>query len=67
MDVYQSQFGVHTESEITNILKMIDKNQSGKIDFNEFLTAMHSRKKLFLEEFLAEAFNHFDVDKDGYL
>ncbi len=28
---------------------------------------MYTRKKLFLENTLIDAFNHYDVDHDGYL
>lgn len=42
-------------------------NGSGKIDFNEFLIAAYTRKKLFLEDSLVDAFNHFDVDRNGLL
>ena len=56
-----------TESEVRKILKEIDQNDSGKIDFNEFLLAMYSRKKLFLQSSLIEAFKFYDLDNDGYL
>ncbi len=52
---------------MTKILQEIDNNGSGKIDFNEFLVAMYSRKRLFLEEALVKAFNFYDLDHDGYL
>lgn len=48
-------------------MQEIDNNGSGKIDFNEFLVAMYSRKRLFLEEALVKAFNFYDLDHDGYL
>lgn len=50
-----------------NILARIDQNQSGKIDFNEFLLAMYTRKRLFLEKALTDAFRHYDVNQDGFL
>ena len=34
--------------QFDNIVKKIDKNKSGKIDFSEFETAMIDRKKLFV-------------------
>jgi Ca2+-binding EF-hand superfamily protein len=45
----------------------MDKNKSGKIDFNEFITAMCSRRKLFQIESLEEAFDFFDKNKSGEL
>ena len=41
-------FGVNTDAEVRKILQETDQNASGKIDFNEFLVAMYSRKRLFL-------------------
>ena len=45
----------------------MDINDSGKIDFNEFIIAMYDRRKLYLRESLGEAFEHFDVDHTGYI
>ena len=52
---------------MTNILGRIDLNQSGKIDFNEFILAMYTRKRLFLENALTDAFQHYDINRDGFL
>ena len=56
-----------TEKEVEEILKEVDKNQSGKIDFNEFITAMHNRKQLFQTNHLEEAFAFADSDKSGWI
>lgn len=42
------------------IIKSIDKDKSGKIDFNEFIVVMEGRKNLFITEFLADAFDYYD-------
>ena len=49
------------------ILAEVDKNQSGKIDFNEFITAMYNRRKLFQIKFLEEAFDYADSDHSGWI
>jgi calcium-dependent protein kinase len=43
----------------------MDKNMSGKIDFNEFITAMCDRRVLFQKQALEEAFDFLDKDKSG--
>lgn len=43
----------------------MDKNKSGKIDFNEFITAMCDKRSLFQLQALEEAFDYFDQDKSG--
>ncbi len=57
----------YTTEEITQIIKSIDKDKSGKIDFNEFIIVMEGRKNLFITEYLADAFDYYDEDKTGYL
>lgn len=43
----------------------MDKNKSGKIDFNEFIAGMYCRQQLFQLKSLEEAFDFFDKDKSG--
>lgn len=43
----------------------MDKNKSGKIDFNEFITAMCDRRRLFQNQALEEAFDFVDKDRSG--
>lgn len=45
----------------------IDKNKSGKIDFNEFLTAVRKKNEVYAGEALREAFDFVDKDKTGYI
>ena len=49
------------------LIKVVDKNKSGKIDFNEFITVMCERRSLFQLNSLDEAFNYFDTDGSGCL
>jgi calcium-dependent protein kinase len=43
----------------------VDKNQSGHIDYHEFITATIDYDKLLNEENLKMAFELFDKNKDG--
>ena len=45
----------------------VDKNQSGDIDFSEFITAVTGRKRLFVEGALKDAFNYLDENKTGFI
>ena len=49
------------------LLGLIDKNKSGKIDFNEFIGAIYSRRKLFEVKNLEEVFSYFDKDSSGFI
>jgi calcium-dependent protein kinase len=50
---------------VEELLEVMDKNKSGKIDFNEFITAMCDRRLLFQKQALEEAFDFIDKDKSG--
>ena len=57
-----------SEEDIARMLKEIDKDDSGEIDFNEFLTMMASKmREVDNEEEIQEAFKVFDTDSDGYI
>ncbi len=45
----------------------VDKNNSGKIDFNEFLTAVAEKNNLYAEEALRDVYDYIDKDKTGYV
>ena len=49
------------------IVNNVDKNKSGKIDFNEFLTAVTKKNQIFAEQALKEAFEFVDKDKTGFI
>jgi Ca2+-binding EF-hand superfamily protein len=57
-----------TEEELEKIVKELDADGDGTIDFNEFLIMMARKiNTLPPEEVLEEAFNLMDADKDGYI
>jgi calcium-dependent protein kinase len=45
----------------------IDRNGSGKIDFNEFIIAMYNKDQLYVRDSLNEAFEYFDRDHTGFI
>jgi Ca2+-binding EF-hand superfamily protein len=47
------------------LLKVIDKNQSGTIDFTEFIVAMHNQRETFHFKHLKEIFHFFDINNSG--
>ena len=51
-EAYEHVVGSVNLDIISNIVKKIDKNKSGQIDFSEFETVMIDRKKLFVESSL---------------
>lgn len=53
--------------EMAKLIEEIDTDKSGKIEFNEFLTATFSKSKNLNEENLKEAFSKFDTDNSGKL
>jgi Ca2+-binding EF-hand superfamily protein len=50
---------------VEDLLKIIDKNRSGLIDFNEFISAIYSRRKLFEVKNLEDVFGYLDRDNSG--
>jgi len=53
--------------EIEYIVNKIDKDQSGKINLNEFSSVMVSRDKLFVKDALLDAFDFIDSSRSGYI
>jgi Ca2+-binding EF-hand superfamily protein len=47
MNLYFEHSEHYNVEEVKEMLKIVDKNQSGKIDFNEFISVMYSKRKLF--------------------
>lgn len=47
--------------DINNILKIVDINNSGKIDYTEFLVAASSEERLLRTARLDDAFSFFDT------
>ncbi|KAI3875765.1 hypothetical protein MKX03_023688 [Papaver bracteatum] len=56
-----------TESEIKQLMDAADVDQSGSIDYHEFITATMHRHRLEKEENLYKAFQYFDKDGSGFI
>lgn len=60
-----------THLEILDLMKQVDTNGDGKIDFNEFKLMMEKHKQstrlLTQQQELEEAFRAFDINGDGKL
>jgi Ca2+-binding EF-hand superfamily protein len=55
-----------TDEEVEDMIREVDKDGSGSIEFNEFLTMMAKRmSEITPEEELLEAFRVFDKDGSG--
>ena len=53
------------DDEWDEILKAMDTNGDGKIDFNEFVAATFDRKKLISQANIKAVFDMFDQDRSG--
>ena len=57
-----------TKEEIDELIKQYDQDESGTIDFNEFMILMNNKLKEQKEgQELLETFQIFDKDADGYI
>ncbi|CAL1537420.1 unnamed protein product [Lymnaea stagnalis] len=68
----QSQFMVFTDSQVTAVVKELDEDDSGFIEYKEFekYVIENNLSKPTVEEFgaeMKEAFQLFDTDKNGYI
>jgi calcium-dependent protein kinase len=62
--------GITTEQlgfDLAEVLKSIDSNNSGVIDYTEFIAATLEKKKYLREDRLWSAFRVFDVDGNGLI
>ena len=48
-------------------MKNIDLNQSGKVDFTEFLVAAMNEEKMLTKTKIQQTFKIIDLDGDGYI
>ncbi|SBS80526.1 calcium-dependent protein kinase 1, putative [Plasmodium ovale] len=55
----------NVEEEVDNILKEVDFDKNGYIEYSEFISVCMDKQILFSEERLRGAFNLFDTDKSG--
>lgn len=57
-----------TEAELIEMIKDVDKNNSGSIQFNEFAALMSGKmKNVLTEDDIMEAFRVFDCDGNGFI
>lgn len=57
-----------TEAELLEMIKELDKNSSGTISFNEFVSLMSGKlKNDITDDDVHEAFRVFDVDGNGFI
>ncbi|CAD8175812.1 unnamed protein product [Paramecium octaurelia] len=63
---YSKHYGQEqAEKLVQEIMKQVDINQSGQIDFNEFLVAAVNKEKILSQEKLKQVFQMFDKNGDG--
>ena len=53
------------ENEIDNMIKSIDLDGNGVIDYNEFLVCSMNKEKILRNDNLKICFNEFDTDHSG--
>lgn len=51
--------------EVAHLLQDVDMNESGAIDYEEFLAATLHASKIATDEHLKRAFQEFDTDNSG--
>merc|ERR1712060_215325 len=56
-----------SKNDVKEMFAMADADNSGMLDYTEFLAATIDRKRLLTEEVLWTAFNVFDLDGDGVI
>ncbi|KAK6139765.1 hypothetical protein DH2020_018263 [Rehmannia glutinosa] len=62
------RFGANlNESEIHDLMKAADGDDSGTIDYGEFIAATLHPNKIEKDGNLFKAFSYFDKDKSGYI
>lgn len=58
---------VAAQEEVNRIMKMVDTDHNGCIDYSEFVMATLNKKSLLSEERLEAAFQIFDKDNNGFI
>lgn len=68
VDGYRKIMGLaDAEAEVDAIMRAVDNNGSGSIDYTEFVMATINRQKLLSKERLEAVFKLFDIDGNGFL
>lgn len=62
---YQHTYGDLAEEEVDKIMKMVDSDGSGEIDYSEWVVATINKTRLLSDEKLDQAFKLFDKDESG--
>ena len=62
---YAEYYGEFAQTEVDRIFKLVDVDNSGEIDFSEFVTATVNRGNLLQDEKLKAAFAVYDKDGSG--
>ena len=55
------------DEEFNKMIKKVDLNQNGQIEYSEFITCCSNVSIMMNEKYLKEAFELFDVDSNGYI
>ena len=55
------------DEELQKIMKNIDLNQNGQIEYSEFVSAASNFHNLMTEKNLKQAFDLFDLDANGQI
>ncbi|KRX08642.1 Protein kinase-like domain [Pseudocohnilembus persalinus] len=58
---------IKVEALVDNIFQQVDTNNSGKVDFSEFIVAALNQEKLLSQKKIESAFKMFDQDGNGYI
>ena len=68
LKILKSDFDIcaNLDDELKDMIRNVDKNSNGAIDFNEFIEMM-VRRDAKVEEDVMHAFRVFDRDGDGYI
>jgi calcium-dependent protein kinase len=66
IEEYTATLGIiQAENEVERIMKEVDSDKSGFIDYAEFVKAAMDTRKVLSEENLRSAFRNFDRDSSG--
>ena len=65
LSAYKNNGIIVDQSQLNEIIKAIDSDNNGFIEYEEFIRAAIPKEKLFTEVNLKTAFDLFDLDKNG--